>query len=187
MDRSAELAAFSMARGRCSLVKVMEHAYFGRVDASALGGTDVVWECTSRLGDHEVEVHLWAGPSSEPDAEELDALAACLADLPALDTAARTALRTCLHEDRYFIDYHVEALEDSDTVVRLVRDAAGEPVGADSFAAAMCLNSVGLWLSDLADGPPVILDYMFDPDLSDQILAVKLTRDGTVVSVDWES
>ncbi|MEU6015410.1 DUF2004 domain-containing protein [Streptomyces sp. NPDC047515] len=165
----------------------MDHAYFGRVETSALDGPDVVWESTSRLGGDEVEVQLWAGPSSELDAEELDAFAACLTGLSALDTAARTALRTCLHEDRYFIDHHVEELEDSETVVRLVRDAADEAVGADAFAAAMCLSSVGLWLSDLSDGPPVILDYIFDPDLSDQILAVKLTRDGTVVSVDRES
>ncbi|MFF8915942.1 DUF2004 domain-containing protein [Streptomyces sp. NPDC015032] len=88
---------------------------------------------------------------------------------------------------RHFIDYHVEELEDSETVVRLVRDAAGGAVGADSFAAAMRLSSVDLWVSGLSDGPPVLLDYVFDPDLSDQILAVKLTRDRTVVSVDWES
>ncbi|MFE7427491.1 DUF2004 domain-containing protein [Streptomyces sp. NPDC057545] len=168
-------------------MKVMEHAHFGRVETSALDGTDVVWESTSQLGDDEVEVQLWAGPSSDPDAEELDAFAACLTDLSALDTAARTALRAYLREDRCFIDYHVEELEDSETVVRLVRDAADEAVGADSFAAAMRLSSVGLWLSGLSDGPPVILDYMVDPELSDQILAVKLTRDGTVVSVDWES
>ncbi|MFI9626826.1 DUF2004 domain-containing protein [Streptomyces sp. NPDC052042] len=168
-------------------MKAIEHAFFGRVETSALDGADVVWESTSRLGEGEVEVQLWAGPSSEPDAEELDACAACVTGLSALDTAARTALRTYLHEDRYFIDFHVEELEDSETVVRLVRDAADEAVGVDSFVAAMRLSSVGLWLSDLSDEPPVILDYMFDPDLSDQILAVKLTRDGTVVSVDWES
>jgi hypothetical protein len=165
----------------------MDHAHFGRVETSALDGTDVVWESTSQLGDDEVEVRLWAGPSSGPDAEELDKFAACLTNLSALDTAARAALRTYLHEDRYFIDYHLEELEESETVVRLVRDAAGEAVGVDSFAAVMRLSSVGLWLSGLSDGPPVILDYMFDPDLSDQILAVKLTWDGTVVSVDWES
>ncbi|MET9919936.1 DUF2004 domain-containing protein [Streptomyces sp. NPDC006435] len=165
----------------------MEHAHFGRVETSALDGTDVVWESTSRLGDDEVEVRLWAGPSDQPDTEELDALAARLSDLPALDTTARTALCAYLREDRSFIDHHIEELEDSETVVRLVRDAAGEEVGADSFVAAMRLSGVGLWLSGVSDGSPVILDYVFDPDLSDQILAVKLTRDGAVVSVDWES
>ncbi|MFF9346752.1 DUF2004 domain-containing protein [Streptomyces sp. NPDC014734] len=168
-------------------MKAIEHAHFGRVEARAPDGADAVWEGTARLGDDEVEAQLWAGPSSEPDVDELDALAACLTDLSALDTAARTALRTYLHEDRYFIDFHVEELEDSETLARLVRDAAGEAVGADSFTAAMRLSRVGLWLGDLSDGAPVILDYTFDPDLSDQILAVKSTRDGTVVSVDWES
>ena len=168
-------------------MKVIEHAHFGRVETSALDGMDVVWEGTSRRGDGEVEVQLWAGPSSEPDAEELDACAACISNLSALDTAARAALRTNLHEDRCFIDFHVEELEDSETVARLVRDAAGEAVGAGSFVSAMRLSSVGLWLNDVSDGSPVVLDYMFEPDLSDQILAVKMTRDGAVVSVDWES
>ncbi|MFF4092542.1 DUF2004 domain-containing protein [Streptomyces sp. NPDC001834] len=168
-------------------MKAMEHAYFGRVETGALDGVDVVWESTSRLGDGEVEVRLWAGPSSEPDAEELDGCAACITGLSALDTAARAALRTYLREDRYFIDFHVEALEDSETVARLVRDAVGDAVGADSFVAAMRLSGVGVWLSDLSDGSPVVLDYVFEPDLSDQILAVKSALDGTVVSVDWES
>ncbi|MDK0524361.1 DUF2004 domain-containing protein [Streptomyces sp. ML-6] len=165
----------------------MEHAHFGRVETRALDGAGVVWEGAARLGDAEVEARLWAGPSGEPDHEELDALAARLSDLPTLDATARPALRAYLREDRSFVDHHIEELEDSETVARLVRDAAGEEVGADPFAAAMRLSGVGLWLSGVSDGPPVILDYVFDPELSDQILAVKLTRDGAVVSVDWES
>jgi len=64
---------------------------------------------------------------------------------------------------------NVEELEDSETVVRLVRDAAGEAVGADSFVSAMRLSSVGLWLNDVSDGSPVVLDYMVEPDLSEPL------------------
>ncbi|MEV7117369.1 DUF2004 domain-containing protein [Kitasatospora griseola] len=165
----------------------IEHAHFGRLETGALHDPDVVWQGTAQLPDGEVEVRLWAGPASAPDAEELDALAARLTDLPALDTAARHALRAHLHEDRGFIDFHLDELDGSETVGRLVREAAGEEVGADAFVATMRLTSVGLWLGDLSDGPPVVLDYTFEPDLGDQILAVRATRDGAVASVDWES
>ncbi|WP_380282593.1 DUF2004 domain-containing protein [Kitasatospora purpeofusca] len=168
-------------------MKAIEHAHFGRVETNALPDTDVIWRSTLQLGDDEVEVLLWAGPSSEPDAGELDDLAARLTDLPALDAAARAALRRHLRADRYFIDFHVEELEGGEAVGRLLRAAAGGEVGADAFVAAMRLGGVGLWLSDLPDRPPVVLDYVFEPDLSDQVLAVKVTRHGAVTSVDWES
>ncbi|KIQ64853.1 hypothetical protein TR51_12110 [Kitasatospora griseola] len=165
----------------------IEHARFGRLETGALHDPDVVWQGTAQLADGEVEVRLWAGPSSAPDAEELDALAARLTDLPALDTAARHALRAHLHEDRGFLDFHLDELDDSETVGRLVREAAGGEVGADAFVAAMRLSSVGLWLGGLSDEPPVVLDYTFEPDLGDQLLAVRATRDGAVASVDRES
>ncbi|MFE6869524.1 DUF2004 domain-containing protein [Kitasatospora sp. NPDC057692] len=168
-------------------MKAIEHARFGRLETGTVRDTDVVWRSTLQLGDGEVEALLWAGPSSEPDAGELDELAARLTDLPALDAAARAALRAYLREDRYFIDFHVEELAGGETVGRLVREAAGDEVGADAFVAAMRLNGVGLWLSDPSDRPPIVLDYVVEPDLSDQILAVGATRHGAVTSVDWES
>ncbi|MEV8451232.1 DUF2004 domain-containing protein [Streptomyces sp. NPDC052095] len=168
-------------------MKIIEHARFGRLDTGALRDTDALWRSTARLGDDEVEVLLWAAPSAELDSGELDGLAARLEELQALDTAARAALRTYLGEDRYFIDFHVEELDDSEAVVRLVREAGGAEVGADAFVAAMRLGGVGLWPGGSSGGAPVVLDYVLDPDLADEILAVKVTRDGAVDSVDWES
>ncbi|MFF2951629.1 DUF2004 domain-containing protein [Kitasatospora sp. NPDC057965] len=168
-------------------MKVIEHAHFGRLETGALRETDVVWRNTLQLGDDGVDVLLWAGPSSEPSAGELDGLAARLTHLPALDAAARAALRTHLREDRSFIDFHVEELDGGETVGRLVRAAEGGEVGADAFVAAMRLSGVGLWLGDLSDRSAVVLDYVFEPDLSDQILAVRTTPQGAVTAVGWES
>ncbi|WP_083647369.1 DUF2004 domain-containing protein [Kitasatospora sp. CB01950] len=166
----------------------MGHTYFGRLDTDALHDTDVVWEGAVQLGDAQVEARLWAGPSAQPSAEVLDDLAARLTDLPTLDAAARTALRAYLHEDRSFIDFHLEEWEDSGTAARLVREAAGAEVGPDAFVAAMRLTGIGLWPTGPSEGrPPVVLDYTFEPDLGDQILAVRATRAGAVASVDWES
>ncbi|MFJ5230851.1 DUF2004 domain-containing protein [Kitasatospora sp. NPDC088391] len=165
----------------------VEHARFGRLETGALRDPDVVWEDVVRLGDGEVEVRLWAGPRSAPEAGELDELAARLADLPALDATARAALRAYLEEDRCFVDFHVEELADSRAAARLLRDADGAEVGAAAFVAAMRPTGIGLWTGGASDGAPVVVDYAFEPDLGDQLLAVKLTRDGAVLSVDWES
>jgi len=50
----------------------------------------------------------------------------------------------------------------------------------------MQLTNIGLWAETEPDGQ-VVLDYQIDPKHSDQILAVKLTANGALVSVDWES
>lgn len=50
----------------------------------------------------------------------------------------------------------------------------------------MHLRMLGFWLS--ADSStPIVADYMIDPSASDEILAVKMTVDGQIVSVEWES
>ncbi|BAJ32001.1 MULTISPECIES: DUF2004 domain-containing protein [Kitasatospora] len=165
----------------------IEHPHFGRLETGATGEPDAVWTGTARLGADEVGLLLWAGPGPGPDTAELDALAARLADPAALDAAARAALRTYLLADRLFIDHHVEELPDSPAVRHLLERAADGQVGVDAFLAALRLRTIGLWPAGLADGPPIVLDYVFEPALSDQILAVRATADGTVTAVDWES
>ncbi|KDN82172.1 DUF2004 domain-containing protein [Kitasatospora cheerisanensis] len=166
---------------------VVEHARFGRLDTGAVDGAEVIWQGTGELAGEEVEALLWAGAAGEPSVEELDLLAARLDGLPAADAAARAALRAHLEEDRYFIDFHVDELDGIEAVERLVREAAGAEVGPAAFVAALRLNGVGLWLNGLSAGTPVVLDYVLAPEFSDQILAVRMTGDGAVDSVDWES
>ncbi|MFD8595205.1 DUF2004 domain-containing protein [Kitasatospora sp. NPDC059646] len=166
---------------------VVEHARFGRLDTGTTDGPDVIWQGTGQLAGEEVEVLLWAGSAGEPSVGELDLLAARLGDLPALDAAAREALRAHLREDRSFIDFHIDELEGAEAVERLVGAAGGEQVGADAFVAALRPHGIGLWLNGVSAGAPVVLDYVFAPDVSDQILAVRMTAEGAVDSVDWES
>ncbi|MFB6893047.1 DUF2004 domain-containing protein [Kitasatospora sp. NPDC056327] len=170
-----------------SRMKTVEHDRFGRLEAGAAGDADTLWQGTAPLGAEEVDVLLWASGAGAPDSGELDDLAARLAALPALDAAARAALRAYLGGDRHFIDFHVEELADSAAVGRLVREAAGADVPVDAFVAALRLHGVGLWPGGPSRPPAVVLDYVFEPGLSDQVLAVRATRHGAVVSVDWES
>ena len=163
----------------------MEHPYFGRLDERALDAHDVIWEARLRVGAAITEVQLWVGPRTAPDAGVLDAFAARLAAADVLDVHARAALRATLQNERDYIDNHLDDPCDSAVIVALVDAAGGDEVSVDAFVAAMSLCGVGLWAGE--HDAPIVLDYMIDPEASDEILAVKMSLDGTVMSVDWES
>ena len=55
----------------------------------------------------------------------------------------------------------------------------------DDFVTAMKINNVGLWYCVSKD--EIIVDYMIDPDQSDEILAVRFNLDGSFSSIAWES
>ncbi|MFE7109746.1 DUF2004 domain-containing protein [Streptomyces sp. NPDC057575] len=165
----------------------IDHPYFGHLEVPPADGTEVIWEGTAALGSSEVEVRLWADPGSGLDAGELDAFATHLDRLPALDTAARAAIRKNLQQDRYFIDHHADELDDIEVIKRLAREANGEAIGVDAFTAAMRPVQVGLWHLIGEDEARIVMDYTIDAATSDELLAVKVARDGTVASVDWES
>ncbi|MFG3526017.1 DUF2004 domain-containing protein [Streptomyces sp. NPDC047917] len=110
-----------------------------------------------------------------------------LAHLPALDTAARAAIREYLRQDRYFIDHHADELDDAEVIKRLTRDANGEAISVDAFTAAMHPVQIGLWHLTGEAEARIVMDYTIDAETSDELLAVKMADDGTVASVDWES
>jgi hypothetical protein len=180
-------------------MKMIHHHYFGDLhcpsaskDAIWVGdlrcpdaSTDVIWERELNLGDAHVEVWLWMDPIESFDPIRLDAFAALLVDLNTLDASARDHLKTYLEADRSFIDDHVEALNETGVIAKLIQDADEEPIEADRFVAAMQLSRIGLWIG--MSSSPVVMDYVIDSEHSDQILAVKTTENGSVVSIDWES
>ncbi|MCX4845529.1 DUF2004 domain-containing protein [Streptomyces sp. NBC_00893] len=168
-------------------MKSIDHPYFGHLAVPSADETEVIWEGAAPLGSSQVAVWLWADPRSGLDTDELDAFATRLAHLPALDTAARAAIRENLQQDRYFIDHHADELDDAEVIKRLTRDANGEAIGVDAFTAAMHPIQIGLWHLIGEAKARIVVDYTLDAAISDQLLAVKTTGDGTVVSLDWES
>jgi hypothetical protein len=162
----------------------LNHRYFGDIDTSVTS-TDVIWEREVTLNSAVFEVSLWVSPNEQIDRSALDAFAVLLEDLQTLDAGARRSLQNYLGEDRSFIEYHAEELQDSDVISRLISDTGHTEIEIDAFVSAMQLKRIGLWLG--VKSSPVVMDYMVDPDNSDQILAVKTSRNGDVVSVDWES
>jgi hypothetical protein len=169
-------------------MSILKHLYFGLLDTDKLKKVDVIWEQSFSLNGATFDVSLWAGdiPEAPLDATMLDALAKLLQDLPALDIYARQQLEEKLEVDKSYIEYHIEELaDDSETVSSLLADADSSGVSPKTFAAAMRLTNIGMWL-DIPDAP-IIMDYMIDPENSDEILAVKLTAENQLVAIDWES
>lgn len=164
----------------------LEHVYFGKLDTGAVEDTvDVIWEGEFSLHGAIFEVWLWASPNTELDAAKLDAYAALLNDLHRLDTTARHRLRESLAEDRSYINFHVKEVEDSEVIQQLLFDAGDAGILEQDFVARMQLCGIGLWHD--APAVPVVIDYMIDPDASDEILAAKAEQDGRVTVIDWES
>lgn len=169
-----------------------EHPFFGPLDTTSIEETDVIWEAILELNEQPVDTSLWAESGQALEDSRLDTFAHLLEHLPELDARARTALTSYLEDDREFIDYYTDALDegaeglDSTQALREQAQADGiSQVDASAFVSAMRLTNIGLWFT--VEGSPVVLDYRLDPEASDQILAVKCDAQGQVVSIDWES
>ncbi len=162
------------------------HAWFGELDSDRFDDSDIVWQGTFFIRGVDFNVWLWAGPETEFDAGVLDAFAARLSHLDVVDAEARESLRAYLTTNRDYIDFHVEELKGNDAIARAIGSSDDQSVTAEAFVAEMRLHKLGLWLTD-ESSQPIVADYMIDPDASDQILAVKMSAEGRVISVDWES
>ncbi len=152
------------------------HPYFADIDTDALeDDVDVCWEAELPVNGDEVTALLWAqqGATALP---ELDAFATFLQQVETADKSARAALLQCLEQDRSFIDFHVQEIE-----------GANYPDQPEAFVRAMQLVNIGLWAVPSARDTPIVMDYMLDPEHSDQILAVCFHADGTLGDVCWES
>ena len=170
----------------------LNHPFFGSLDTDSMKDIDVIWEASLEFQNHPVEATLWAEPGQHLETTRLNAFAELVLDLATLDAHARKALVEHLQQDRTFIDYYTDALDDAAEGLdsaQALRDQAEkhgqENISAADFVAALQLKDLGLWCTQ--QGSPVVLDYRLDPDASDQILAVKCDALGRVITIDWES
>ena len=145
----------------------LNHPYFGLLDSDALADeVDVLWERGVDVNGHSVSAQLWAAAEAELDASKLD-------------QRARAALQDYLADDDSYLTHHREEMDGGDEL----------PDTPAAFVAAMTLHSIGLWHQDPFDegSGPLVLDYMIDPDNSDEILAVSVAADGEITGINWES
>nr|WP_314484341.1 DUF2004 domain-containing protein [uncultured Kingella sp.] len=158
----------------------LNHPYFGLLDSDTLADeVDVLWEHDVALNGHAINAQIWAAAESELDVAELDQFAQRLQNLAELDHRARAALQEYLADDDSYLTHHREEMEGGDAL----------PTAPADFVAAMTLNGIALWHQDPFDegGGPLVLDYMIDPDHSDEILDVSVTAAGEIEEINWES
>jgi len=160
------------------------HAYFGELDSNRIRETfdaqGVMWERDLDFNGHLIDTSLWVERGQALNKKLLDAFAALLQNLASVDSQARRHLVEYLNEDDNFITCHMD-LE----IPGLAALAADGEVSPDAFVKAMQLTDITLWTQ--AEPDHVVLDYRIDPEHSDEILAVKLTAQGELIAIDWES
>lgn len=180
----------------------LTHFYFGDALADVKDDIDVYWEKEVTICDDaqqhsndciSVEVWVWAGSPADLTPTLLDQFASLCQQLQVLDKKARNALSQYLQEDSSYIDSHrdEELTEDSNTIAALFNQATVTP---EQFVEKMQLTQVGLWAFPVTlenekpvNDSPMVMDYMIDSEVSDEILAVKLSIEGNVTGVMWES
>ena len=166
-------------------VATLDHPFFGLCGTAGFTTEEVCWEKEIAVNGSGVDVALWAPPDApmrnELDKGELDQMADAVQQLATLDEQARRHLLDYLDDDDAFIRHHLEEADAFPRVAELFPSGSTTP---PDFAQALQLVQVGLWLGH---PDPIVMDYMIDPDHSDQVLAVKLGADGSLASIDWES
>lgn len=180
----------------------LTHPYFGDALADVTDDVDVYWEKQLTVCDsaHQhsancisVEVWVWASSLADLTPSLVDQFASLCQQLQVLDKKARHALSQYLQDDRTYIDSHMdeELKEHSTTIAALLEQPSVTP---EQFANKMQLTQVGLWAFPAAlenekplNDSPMIMDYMIDSEVSDQVLAVKLSIDGDIMGIMWES
>lgn len=148
-------------------MNTVKHSYFGELTLPA--EVDVIWESEIE----GIEICLWYSSHNENILTILDSYAQFLQNLEEHIKTATTALVESLTEDRLYIDFHREQLDEN------------LPSDVVDFVLAMTLTNIGLWID--SDNSHITMDFMIAPEESDQILCVKLNPQGEVLAVDWES
>ena len=151
-------------------MKTIEHRYFGQLNLTTTDDVDVIWEKEIQ----GIDTCLWLGKNVELSTGILDLYARFLANIDNKIKEARKALITYLKDDSYYIDFHIEecGLEDL-------------PSDITAFVSKMTVTNVGLWID--SERPHITMDFMIEPDESDEILCVKFGEDAKIISIDWES
>ncbi|MDO5105266.1 DUF2004 domain-containing protein [Capnocytophaga sp.] len=151
------------------MTTTIKHPYFGELEADNVSGLGF-WDFPFDFQGEPLDVALWEVEENKGiSTEKLDFFADFLKDFEHKNQLARQALQNYLNEDDYYITFHKDDMQL--VVPELVTD----------FVEAMVISGIGCW----GDGV-IVIDYMIDPDESDEILAVKFDQTGNIKIV-WES
>lgn len=176
-------ASFLMRQTTRDAMTMLTHPYFGELNFNDL----CFWESNitlSHITDNPIELLLWvADESLKPTAEFLDKSAIHFQNINNLHQKATSELINYLTADGEFMEHYTNAIDDYDLpqLAALIDD---NKLTADTFVKLLKLQTIASWYDE--DGQ-IIMDYMIDPEQSDQILAVMFGLDGRFIDISWES
>lgn len=156
----------------------MQHQYFGKLDLD----NKCVWEKESELNGYPVELTLWVLTQENLTLENLDKMATHCQNIVDFHQKSQQALIDYLTNDDKFINYYVDAIEDYD--LPQLAQLIDTQLTAENFVKLLKLQTFSMWIDDALG---VQLDYMLDPEQSDQILCVKFDMNGECLHIAWES
>ena len=151
----------------------VNHEFFGEIDTEK--GVDEQFSDDVRvLWEEEyngIMTTLWYESGCEFKVEDLDTFAEFLLNSENYFEKAKEALEYYLKEDDEYIVFHKEELE---------LDISDEIC---EFVEQMKIEAIWLWAGENF----ISIDFMINPEESDQILCVKFNDGLEVESIDWES
>lgn len=150
-------------------MKEIQHKYFGTLNLEIDDNVAVIWEKEI----NGIPVWLWYSNNGEIPEALLDSYAQFLDHLDDKIEKGRRALIEYLNSDRYYIDFHIEEVE------------LDLPSDATDFADQMSVTNIGLWTDSKT--PHITIDFMIDPEVSDEILCVKFGEGNEIIGIVWES
>lgn len=151
----------------------VNHEFFGEIDIEkAVDGqfsddVRVLWEEEY----NGIMTTLWYENGCEFKVEVLDTFAEFLLNSENYFEKAKEALEYYLKEDDEYIVFHKEELE------------LDIPDEICEFVEQMKIESISLWAGENL----ISVDFMINPEESDEILCVKFNDGLEVESIDWES
>lgn len=151
----------------------VNHEFFGKIDTEK--GVDEQFSDDVRvLWEEEyngIMTTLWYESGCEFKVEDLDTFAEFLLNSENYFEKAKEALKCYLKEDDEYIVFHKEELE------------LDIPDEICEFVEQMKIESISLWAGENL----ISVDFMINPEESDEILCVKFNDGLEVKSIDWES
>ena len=150
----------------------VNHEFFGKIDTEK--GVDEQFSDVRVLWEEEyngIMTTLWYESGCEFKVEDLDTFAEFLLNSENYFEKAKEALEYYLKEDDEYIVFHKEELE------------LDIPDEICEFVEQMKIESISLWAGENL----ISVDFMINPEESDEILCVKFNDGLEVESIDWES
>ncbi len=162
----------------------LPHPTFSTLTPSTTSDTAGVWEGSLPVAGGSVSVSFFVEAATAPDAGRLGEFAQVCERLTELDQTARQTLRAVFAMDPQYARFHLANGLEIPGLTHL-RDGDLSDAVLDTLVAALSLVNLSLWFQDQEESP-LVLDYRFAGQTSEDVLALRADLDGAFHDVSWE-